>query len=141
MKALSIRQPWAWLIIRPDITDPETREFAIRNAYTKDIENRSWPTKMRGRILVHAAKGMTLDEYDEAIDVLWAVGDRTINLPSVDQIDRGGIIGTVDIVDCITRSASPWFFGPYGFVLSNPQPLPFLPMSGRLGFFDVEVPA
>ncbi|MCB1589226.1 MAG: hypothetical protein KDI56_10025, partial [Xanthomonadales bacterium] len=25
MKALTIQQPWAWLIIRPDITDPQER--------------------------------------------------------------------------------------------------------------------
>lgn len=41
MLALSIRQPWAWLIINGG----------------KDIENRDWPTKFRSRILVHAGKG------------------------------------------------------------------------------------
>ena len=50
MKALSIRQPWAWLIIKGH----------------KDIENRSWPTAFRGRVLVHAAKGMTTSEYVDA---------------------------------------------------------------------------
>ena len=34
MKALSIRQPWAWAIINAG----------------KDIENRQWPTKFRGSI-------------------------------------------------------------------------------------------
>jgi hypothetical protein len=48
MKALSIRQPWAWLIV---------------NGY-KDIENRSWATKFRGPVLIHAAKGMTGAEYN-----------------------------------------------------------------------------
>ena len=46
MKALSIRQPWAWLIVHG----------------RKDIENRSWRTKFRGRFLVHAAQGMTRRE-------------------------------------------------------------------------------
>lgn len=50
MKALSIRQPWAWLIV---------------NGH-KDIENRSWPTRFRGKFLVHASNGMTRSEYEEA---------------------------------------------------------------------------
>ena len=41
MKALSIKQPWAWLIV---------------NGY-KDIENRTWKTNYRGTFLVHASKG------------------------------------------------------------------------------------
>lgn len=30
---------------------------------------------------------------------------------------------------------------PYGFVLRNPKPMPFSPLCGQLGFFDVEVQA
>lgn len=44
--ALSIRQPWAWLIV---------------NGF-KDIENRDWATPFRGRFLVHPP-GMPL--FDE----------------------------------------------------------------------------
>ena len=46
MKALSIRQPWAHLILHGG----------------KDIENRDWRTSVRGRVLVHASKGMTRDD-------------------------------------------------------------------------------
>ena len=52
MLALSIRQPWASLILNAG----------------KDIENRCWPTKVRGRILIHAAKGCTRDELEDALD-------------------------------------------------------------------------
>ena len=45
--ALSVRQPWAWAIIHAG----------------KDIENRSWATKFRGRVLIHASKGMTQEEF------------------------------------------------------------------------------
>jgi hypothetical protein len=48
----------------------------------------------------------------------------------------GTIIGEVDIVDCVTKSASPWFTGKYGFLLSIPvlydQPIP---CKGKLNFF------
>jgi hypothetical protein len=122
MKAISIRQPWAWLIINAG----------------KDIENRCWPTKLRGRVLVHAAKGMTRDEYEDVDDFIAGSG---ILLPPASTLERGGIIGSVEIVDCVAESKSPWFFGPYGFVLRNPQPMPFSPLRGQLGFFDVEVQA
>ena len=50
MKALSIRQPWAWLILHGG----------------KDIENRDWATRFRGRVLIHASKGVTQDEWSDA---------------------------------------------------------------------------
>jgi hypothetical protein len=114
--ALSIRQPWAWLILHGG----------------KDIENRSWYTHRRGPILIHASQGMTKAEYQEA---QWTAEDNGIELPPFDQLQRGGIIGQVEIVDCLTHSTSPWYFGQYGFLLKNPKPLPFQPCKGSLGFF------
>lgn len=124
MIALSIRQPWAWMIIHGG----------------KDIENRDWRTTLRGRILVHAAKGMTRDEWSDAWDFASGSGagpkalDAGVTLQS---IERGGIVGSVEIIDCVSESNSRWFMGKYGFVLRNPRPLPFIPFKGRLGFFDV----
>lgn len=126
-RALSIRQPWAWLILNGG----------------KDIENRSWPTKLRGRVLIHAAKGMTDSEWDDAMAFADGAAplDRDVQLRRRalchNDARRGGIVGSVEIVDCVSASDSPWFFGPYGFVLRNPQPLPFRPMRGALGFFHV----
>jgi hypothetical protein len=134
MLALSIRQPWASLIVKAG----------------KGVENRDWPTKVRGRILVHAAKGMTHAEYEDAIDFAVhairadprnAGAAKIVTLRelgfAVDALERGGIIGSVEIVDCVQHSDSPWFMGRYGFVLRDPQPLPFRPWKGQLGFFDV----
>ena len=134
MIALSIRQPWASLILKAG----------------KGIENRDWPTKYRGRILVHAAKGMTRAEHEDAIgfaveaikaDPRNAGATKKQTLRELgfafDDLERGGIIGSVEIVDCVSESASPWFVGRYGFVLRDPQPLPFTPWRGQLGFFDV----
>lgn len=126
MKALSIRQPWAWMILN----------------LGKDIENRNWSTGLRGRILVHAAKGMTREEFDEAIDVARSARagvpvDQRITPPRFETLARGGIIGSVEIVDCVSASPSRWFFGRYGFVLRNPQPMAFQSCRGALGFFDV----
>jgi hypothetical protein len=128
--AISIRQPWAWLIIHGG----------------KDIENRQWPTRVRGRVLVHAAKGMTVDEWEDA----WIHAHGTGASPKAleagltrGNIQRGGIVGSVEIVDCVAESTSHWFVGRYGFVLRDPQPCEFFPCLGKLGFFrvpDLDVP-
>ena len=140
MIALSIRQPWASLILKAG----------------KDIENRNWPTKVRGRVLIHAAKGMTRAEHEDgiafAVDAINAAADRRNDAAAkrvtlrqlgfaFDDLQRGGIIGSVEIVDCVTHSASPWFMGEFGFVLRDPRPLPFVPWRGQLGFFDVPASA
>lgn len=121
MKALSIRQPWAWLIV---------------NGY-KPIENRSWPTRYRGELLIHAAKGMTRAEYEDARDLAEHLG---ITIPQPAALERGGIVGQVTMSGCVDDSPSPWFFGRHGFQLENAKPLPFQPCKGQLGFFDVAYP-
>lgn len=121
MKAISIRQPWAWLIAHGH----------------KDIENRSWRTNYRGPVLIHAAKGMTKDEY---IGAYVMAEEQGIIIPDFKDLQRGGIIGKAVIIDCISHSYSPWFFGRYGFVMQNMKPLPFQPCKGELNFFTPDIP-
>jgi len=112
MKALSIRQPWAWLIVHGG----------------KDIENRTWKTSFRGEFFVHAAK-----KFDKtAYEILTTSG---VDLPAPHEFDFGGIIGKAEITNCVSKSDSPWFLGPNGFKIFNPVPLPFKPCVGRLSFF------
>ena len=115
---LSIRQPWAWLILHGG----------------KDIENRTWSTHFRGRFLIHAGKGMTRDEYESA---KWDAENNEVTLPPYETFKRGGIVGEAEIVECVKFSDSPWFSGDYGFVLRNAKPLPFYPCKGSLGFFSL----
>lgn len=112
--ALSIRQPWAWLIVHAG----------------KDIENRSWPTRFRGPVLIHAGKAWGREEREARDYVRLKMG---IEIP--EKLPLGGIVGQVEIVDCVQQSDSPWFFGPHGFVLRRAQALPFAPCRGALGFF------
>ena len=112
MKALSIMQPWAWLIV----------------AGHKDIENRTWPTSYRGPVLIHAGKRMD-PEYADGHDWDWPDIERPCDF------DMGGIVGEAEIVGCVTSSSSRWFQGTYGFVIRNARPLPFQPCRGMLGFF------
>lgn len=120
--ALSVRQPWAWAIIHAG----------------KDIENRSWQAvnhglRQRGRIAVHASKGMTKYEYDDAAEFMQQLG---VECPKACDLLRGGIIGTVYVSDVVTESASPWFFGPRGLVLELPAACEFIPSVGALGYFQ-----
>lgn len=139
MKALSIRQPWAWLIVRPDLVGA-ARAAAIAAGELKDIENRGWPTKYRGRVLIHAAKGMTRAEYEDGQDPLWSSGGPSIELPAFEQLERGGIVGVTTIDACIAPRdrTSLWHMGSaFGFHLFDTKPLPFIPCKGALGIFNV----
>src|SRR5262245_49391577 len=100
--ALSVRQPWAHAIIY----------------FRKDIENRSWQAvnhglRWRGRVAIHAARGMTRAEYEEARAFIDGQG---WTCPDAHALHRGGIIGSVEVVDVVSRSDSRWFFGPRGLV-------------------------
>lgn len=129
LPALAIKQPWASMIIHAG----------------KDIENRTWPTRVRGRILIHASKKLDIEDMHAANDL---IHERIIQLPHtcplanfpIEAYPGGGIIGIAEIVDCVTKSDSPWFVGPYGFKLANVRPLPFLLARGVLGFFSVDYP-
>ena len=112
MKTLSVRQPWAWLIV----------------AGLKDIENRTWTTTYRGALLIHAA--VTLDAMTEIERRFQVAIDH-------DALQFGGIIGRVELLDIVSSSHSRWFTGPYGWVLSQPQHLPFRHVRGQLGLFEV----
>jgi hypothetical protein len=116
MKALSVRQPLAWLIVQGH----------------KDIENRTWKTRYRGPFFVHAGAALASDI--EGIR-RWARRRFAIEIP--EDLPRGGIVGVANLDDCVERSRSPWFGGEIGFVLSRARPTRFVPMAGKLGFFGV----
>ncbi|MCU0912991.1 MAG: ASCH domain-containing protein [Planctomycetes bacterium] len=127
MRALSIWQPWAWLIIHGG----------------KDIENRSWPTYYRGPLLIHASKKPPRSQDLDAI-ALW-MRERGLDQAAeamlrVGQWDFGGIIGKVDLVDCVRGHRSVWAeqdSETWHFVLANPMELPFEAMRGERGVFEV----
>lgn len=107
-RAISLRQPWWWFVLHGG----------------KDIENRHWATRHRGPTLVHASCWVddaevtaTLAQIAATIPATW---DR---LPTVQELRAlgGHIVGRVRITDCVRESASPWFVGRYGFVLTEPE--------------------
>jgi len=157
MKALSIKQPWAWLICKG----------------IKDVENRTWHIHMPPllnypdtprRIYVHASKKpdyKSLPEIERIMlgnnvpaDMVMLNGKmfcptndylKTVIGPLVRVMPNtimtlGAIIGEVDIIGCTVESGSPWFTGPYALILANAvlyeKPLP---CKGKLGFFEPDI--
>lgn len=72
MKVLTIKQPWASLIIE---------------GYKK-FEFRSWKTNYRGDLLIHAGKSIDKEAYKRLKNYLT-------------EMPLGKIIGKVELIDCI----------------------------------------
>lgn len=118
MLALSVRQPWAWLIVHG----------------FKDVENRTWPawrSVIGRRVWIHASKRFDRNSYR-----LIRQHFPDVPLPCPERFERAGVVGSVVITGCVTESASRWFAGPYGFTLAQPICCTFQRCSGALGFFE-----
>jgi hypothetical protein len=140
MKCLSLWQPWASVIFEKD----------DQGRMVKPDETRGWPTAVRGRIAIHAAKHQdksTRAFYEPKLTML---GMKWSQLPF------GCIIGTVDLVRCqpacdVAPAREPWqiVWGDYrqygddrklryAFVLRDPIKLRNpIPWAGKQSFFDV----
>jgi hypothetical protein len=88
----------------------------------KDVENRTWPTRYRGLLYMHAGMAPEPDDV----------------LPPGTPVPRGAIIGHVTLTDCIRDSSSRWAEpGDWHWLLADPMPLPEpIPARGRLGLWQ-----
>jgi len=123
MKALTVKQPWAELIVSGE----------------KDIENRTWRTLYRGRILIHTAK--TVVPSSQLADYPLPAIQQYISM--VDELQAFGvtsaIIGSVEIVDCVHNHPSKWAEkGVWNWVLANPIKFerPILNINGKLSLWE-----
>lgn len=118
MKAISIRQPYAWLVA----------------SGIKDIENRGhrFPSRYRGPVLIHASKKPATNA-----EIRWLMRflDETAT-PDPEILLYGGFIGIADLTGAVTASDSPWFRGPLGLVMSNASIIEFIPWRGQVGLFN-----
>ena len=123
LAALSIRQPWAELILQG----------------RKTIEVRTWATQHRGELWLHAGAvrdGRALRRFD---------------LPAAD-LTVGALIGKCELYDCIEFSAATWDLwrtkhlndgshkkGQYAWLLRDPRRILPLPFKGRLGLMRIDL--
>ena len=125
--AISVRQPWAFALFHGKHLENRV-QTAVRHmtARLKPGHN--------ARLCIHAAQGMTRDEYEHGRDL---IAKLVGHCPAPHELVRGGIIGTVRFVDVINQSTSPWFFGPKALVFDEAQLLPApIVCGGDLGFFE-----
>jgi hypothetical protein len=128
MKALTIRQPWASLIADN----------------IKLIESRSWQTHYRGKLYIHAGKGIDkkyLKDYENIIDIT--------------DMPKGKIIAECNLIDCILLDKKYIDYynklnkskeyklkdscvGYYGWVLSDIKKIKEIEIKGKLSIWDFE---
>ena len=114
MKCLSVRQPWATLLV----------------SGVKTIETRTWGTKYRGPLGIHA--GLQIDPYGP-----WGRFANGIILPT------GALIGTVELCDCrpmrpedAEAAACPWRKDLFAWVVTGADVQCPTPMKGHLGIWE-----
>src|SRR5262245_6686866 len=121
MKALTVRQPWAWAIATG----------------RKCVENRSWPTNYRGPLLIHASvRFRDPSIYRHLFDV-WPThfdtGAIVARVELVACIKLAELLATVEFVDPRTHLPFAFAEGPWCWILQNAQPItPPIPCRGKL---------
>lgn len=133
VSALSIRQPYASWLANPG-------KFIEAQITPKIIENRDWTTNYRGRLLIHASKTFEDDAISFWQSKCSSLGDA-VSLNAEDY-PLGAIVGEAMLTSVVTQgdlgASDPWFCGPYGFVLSNANPIdPPVPCRGALKVFQI----
>lgn len=142
MKALSLTQPWAWAMVHAG----------------KQIENRSRSDgrmpdicRHRGPILLHAAKGMTLADYNSAAAFMAELGipcPPRIQRSHEDAIlargvfvGRGMAVGHIEAGTGAFRGTwdgdldMRWWMGGYALVIVNICPVKWVLCRGALGLW------
>lgn len=128
-----------------------TQPFASAIAFAgKDIENRSWRTHYRGRLVIHASGKLFREDLDDLRRVVrggerlplntWInKGRRRYGLAPQDEPDCSQIIAIAMLSDCVQKSSSPWFSGDWGWVISGVIPIEPIPWTGGLGVWDCKL--
>lgn len=118
MRALSVRNPWAWMIFECG----------------KDVENRSFPTRHRGLLLIHASAASKMVDYDAAAPL------SPYSPPFPPHLPHGFLLGTVRVVGCVqdADTYSKWAErGSWHWLLADPvafdEPIP---CKGTLGLWE-----
>ncbi len=122
MKVLSIRQPWATLIIKG----------------FKKYEFRTWKTKYRGELYIHASKGIEKDalKHFESLNLDYPVGCiiGKVNLNDcvlVNEEFENNLISENSLVYGLSKGR-----GGYGFEVTNPEEIDKIYVNGKLGIWE-----
>lgn len=137
--AISIRQPWLWLITRPDVLGDDARAKLYAEHAIKDFENRTRdmgnPMKINGSpdVWLHASKSPA-DDYQ--ILRIQIQEKFLIRVPDLDELPRGGICGRATFDAYVDEHTSVWSAGG-GYPIFSATPCRFVECKGALGFFKL----
>jgi hypothetical protein len=132
MKALTLWQPWAQIVV----------------AGLKMVENRPWPLwhSMTGRqVAIHAGRKWD-DECVRKVNDFWPKHDGLKDAIDRARANLGKVVGVVTFTDCVTHVEAngfpaghePWFSGPYGFIARDAREIvEGIPCKGALAFWDL----
>lgn len=135
--ALSIIQPWPWLILRPDVVGAADRAALRAAGQIKDCENREWETPFRGWALLQAS-AQRLAKWDYQAAALFAAKRGVAELPLRGNLPYGAVVGAIRIDDCVWTLRSRWFTGPRAFVIGAAVPFAApVACGGALRFFQL----
>jgi hypothetical protein len=100
----------------------------------KNVENRSWHTKLRGPMILHVSSYKPYaEEYREAEPQICELSD--VDLPQVPDLPFGGICGVmwIDGMPQPTQINDRWHQAAcYGWQIGKVLPLPFRPLKAKL---------
>lgn len=125
MRCISVRQPWAYLILEGG----------------KNVENRTWRTGYRGPLLIHASRQWASHEPGSRrqADMVSAIRIEGKLVQWPPNLPRGAIVGMVELVGYASRVDNPWAEpGMCYWLLEDPLPFPEpIPYRGKQGLFRV----
>lgn len=140
MKALTLYQPHASLAV----------------AGLKRNETRSWPTKYRGRLAIHAGRALHPELRMLCNTPIIARALAELGHDTFEELPRGAVLGEVTLVDCLKmgdrydiqnnpavkpgtleRAAGIYEEGRWVWVLEDPKPYEkAIPARGALGLWE-----
>jgi hypothetical protein len=141
IKAISLLEPWASLLMLPS------------SEGGKSIETRSWETKYRGTIAIHASKNFRPGDRDLCEQPYFKEALAKLGYRHWSELPLGCVIGTAELVRTFQfdgnntppypeRAFGDYSLGRYGFVLVRPRRLVKpIPASGSLSLWDWTPPA
>ena len=125
-KAITVHPAWAWAIIYGG----------------KAVENRTWNTRYRGPLAIHAGAKRSSDQDRAFVERI--VQGLGVTLPH--DLPQGVILGVVDLIDCQPYASgfadNPWAVGPFCWILARPRPFAEpIEAGGQQGLWTCQIPA
>lgn len=143
MKAITVCQPWAW---------------AIAQGY-KRVDNRTWQTRYRGPILIHAGRERTkyAGVWQHLRSAEFAAAAKrprdkalaSVPWPTPEEVPYGAIVAVAKLIECVhwntvlalpiqyqALRCHPFAAGPWCWLLGDIEAIEPMPARGQRGLWE-----